>query len=76
MEYTQEDIYLSGCLYAIDELRKTGSHAFAIKIDGKWKTIPWEEISNWIYGELLQNGLDRFHKEFEEYKKNKESEEE
>lgn len=63
MKYTQEDIYLSGCLYAINELRKEGSHSYAIKIDGKWKTIPWEEISNWIYGELLQNGLERFHKE-------------
>lgn len=44
----RENIYLLGCLYAINQLVERGSVEYAIIIDGEWKTIPWQEIYNWI----------------------------
>ncbi len=44
----RENIYLLGCLYAINQLVERGSVEYAIIIDGEWKTIPWKEIYNWI----------------------------
>ena len=44
----KEDIYISGCLFAITALIEKGSSAYAVKVDGKWETIPWAEICKWI----------------------------
>lgn len=45
---TREDKYLLGCLFAINRLQEKGSIEFATKVDGKWETIPWKEICEWI----------------------------
>ena len=45
---TKEDKYLLGCLFAINQLREKGSSDYAVKVDGKWETIPWSEICEWI----------------------------
>ena len=45
---TREDKYLLGCLFAINRLQEKGSVEFATKVDGKWETIPWKEIYEWI----------------------------
>lgn len=45
---TREDKYLLGCLFAIKRLREKGSSEYAVKSDGKWETIPWSEICEWI----------------------------
>ena len=44
----RENIYLLGCLYAINQLEENGSVEYAIKVDGEWETIPWKEIYDWI----------------------------
>ena len=45
---TREDMYISGCLLAVDKLIENGSSIFAIKVNGKWETVPWNEIRAWI----------------------------
>lgn len=44
--------YLYGCLTAVNEMMRQGCHLCGIKVDGKWETIPWSEISDWIIGQL------------------------
>ena len=45
---TREEKYLLGCLHAINRLIEKGSSAYSVKVDGKWETIPWAEIKEWI----------------------------
>jgi hypothetical protein len=45
---TREDLYMSGCLFAVNRLIDDGSSSFAIKVNGKWETVPWSEIREWI----------------------------
>lgn len=45
---TREDKYLLGCLFAINRLQEKGSTEFATKVDGKWESIPWDEVREWI----------------------------
>lgn len=45
---TREEKYLLGCLYAINRLIEKGSSDYGIKVDGRWETIPWAEIKEWI----------------------------
>lgn len=49
--------YLYACLSAIDGMTSKGYHSFGIKIDGKWETIPWLEIHDWIV-EQIKTELD------------------
>jgi hypothetical protein len=44
----KEDKYLLGCLYAINRLQEKGSTEYAVNVDGKWETVPWKEICEWI----------------------------
>lgn len=44
----REDMYISGCLFAVNRLIEGGSSSFAIKVNGKWETVPWDEIREWI----------------------------
>ena len=48
MKTSKKDKYLMGCLYAISNLLDDGSTSFAVEVDGKWETIPWSEICDWI----------------------------
>lgn len=41
-------MYMLGCLFAVNRLIENGSSSFGIKINGKWETVPWEEIREWI----------------------------
>lgn len=43
-----EDKYLLGCLFAVNRLQEKGSSSYAVKVDGKWESIPWKEICDWI----------------------------
>lgn len=45
---TREDLYLLGCLFAVNRLIENGSFACFIKMNGKWETITWKEIREWI----------------------------
>ena len=45
---TREDKYLLGCMFAINKLIEKGSYSYGVKVDGKWETIPWLEIREWI----------------------------
>lgn len=45
---TREDMYASGCLFAVNSLIEKGSSIYAIYVDGKWEKIPWVEITEWI----------------------------
>ena len=45
---SREDMYLLGCLFAVNRFIENGSSSYGIKIDGKWHTVPWEEIKEWI----------------------------
>lgn len=49
--------YLYGCLTAVNEMMHQGYRSCGIKVDGKWETIPWSEISDWII-EQLKTELD------------------
>lgn len=44
----REDLYISGCLFAVNRLIEDRSSRFAIKVNGKWETVPWDEIREWI----------------------------
>ena len=45
---TREDLYLLGCLFAVNRLIENGSSNFCIKVSGKWETVPWDEVKEWI----------------------------
>ena len=45
---TREDMYISGCLFAVNRLIENGSSSFAIRVNDKWETVPWSEIRAWI----------------------------
>jgi hypothetical protein len=45
---TREDMYISGCLFAVNRLIEDGSSIFAIRVNDKWETVPWSEIREWI----------------------------
>ena len=45
---TREDMYRLGCLFAVNKLIETGSSYYGIKVNGKWKIVPWAEIREWI----------------------------
>ena len=45
---TREDLYLLGCLFAVNRLIENGSSSFDIKVNSKWETVPWEEVREWI----------------------------
>jgi len=45
---TREDMYISGCLFAVNRLIENGSSSFAIRVNDKWETVPWSEIREWI----------------------------
>ncbi len=49
--------YLYGCLSAIDGMTSKGYHSLGIKVDGKWETIPWSEIRDWVE-EQIKTELD------------------
>ena len=44
----REDMYISGCLFAVNRLIEDGSSSFAIRVNDKWETVPWSEIREWI----------------------------
>ena len=44
----REDMCLLGCLFAIHQMQEKGSFSFAHKVNGKWETIPWSEVCEWI----------------------------
>ena len=45
---TREDMYMLGCLFAVNRLIEMGSSDYGIKVNGKWKTVQWSEIKEWI----------------------------
>ena len=45
---TKEDMYISGCLFAVNRLIENGSSSFAISVNDKWEIVPWDEIREWI----------------------------
>lgn len=45
---TKEEKCLLGCLFAVNRLIEKGSSTYAVKVNGKWETIPWTEIEEWI----------------------------
>jgi len=45
---TREEMYASGCLFAVNSLIEKGSSSYVIYVDGKWEKIPWAEICKWI----------------------------
>lgn len=53
---TREDMYLLGCLFAVNRIIENGSSSVSIKVNGKWKKIPWDEIKEWIE---KQYGIER-----------------
>ena len=60
--------YLYACLSAIDGMTSKGYHSFGIKVDGKWETIPWSEIHDWI-AEQIKAELDSIKGEDEIWRK-------
>jgi hypothetical protein len=45
---TREDKYMLCCLHAINLARGKWSTQVAVKVDGKWETITWDEVAEWI----------------------------
>jgi len=45
---SREDMYFLGCLFAVNRLIENGSSSYGIKVNGKWETVPWAEIKEWI----------------------------
>ena len=45
---TKEDIYMLGCLFAVDKLLEKGGVNFKIKVDGKQEIVPLAEVKEWI----------------------------
>lgn len=45
---TDREKYICGCNFAIRKLVERGSSAYAIIDDGKWITVPWKDILEWL----------------------------
>ena len=41
---SKEDMYMLGCLFAVNRVIENGSFSYGIKVNGKWEIIPWKEI--------------------------------
>ena len=41
-------MYMLGCLFAVNRLIENGSSDYSVKVNGKWETVPWEEVRKWI----------------------------
>ena len=44
----KEDMYMLGCLFAVDKLMERGGVNFRIKVDGKLEVVPLTEVKEWI----------------------------
>jgi hypothetical protein len=44
----KEDMYMLGCLHAVNRLIERGSVDFRIKVNGKLEIVPLAEIKEWI----------------------------
>ena len=44
----REDLYMLGCLFAVNRLMERGSVNFKIRVDGKVEVVPLTEIKGWI----------------------------
>lgn len=47
-DMTREDMYMLGCLFAVNRLIEKGSSDYAIKVNNKWEKVRWNEIKEWI----------------------------
>lgn len=46
---TIEDMYMLGCMFAVNRVMERGSVAFKIKVNGKQEImVPWAEIKEWV----------------------------
>jgi len=45
---TREEKCLLGCLFAVNRIIEKGGSTYAVKVNGKWETIEWTEITEWI----------------------------
>lgn len=52
---TREEMYASGCLFAINSFIEKGSSMYVIYVDGKWEKIPWVEIRKWINTKVAES---------------------
>jgi ribosomal protein S24E len=44
----KEDMYMLGCLHAVNRLIERGGVNFKIRVDGKLEIVPLTEIKEWI----------------------------
>lgn len=45
---TREEMYLIGCLYAVNRLIETGSFVYGVKVDDRLEMVPWAETKEWL----------------------------
>lgn len=45
---TREDMYMLGCLFAINRMIEKGSSYYEIRVDDKYEKVPWNEVKEWI----------------------------
>lgn len=48
----KQELRLKACQYAILTLIQKGSHAFGTKENGKFETIEWGEVLEWLNTEI------------------------
>ena len=45
---TREELAIRACKYAVATVVEKGSHAFGTKETGKFETIEWYEVLEWL----------------------------
>ena len=51
---TKHELRLKACQYAVLTLVQKGSHAFGTKENGKFETVEWREVLEWLDDELIK----------------------
>ena len=49
---TKEEMVIKGCMFAVNEMIGNGSNMFAHRKDGKWETMGWREILEYLNDKL------------------------
>ena len=54
MALTKHELTIRACQFAVLNLIQKGSHAFGTKENGKFETIEWGEVLEWLDNELIK----------------------
>ena len=51
---TKYELCVKACQFAVLTLIQKGSHAFGTKENGRFETVEWSEVLEWLDNELIK----------------------